>query len=319
MLKNGDVLLALVAILCSGGINLVAAPVNVINPSFEDISGESPFNEFTFGPLNGWGLHDPENITSGGAGNVYYIGTLTPFQPDPVGNPGVYANFPDGASHGQRVGIAFNFFGSGEQGEYGFEQQLDATLQPNTQYTLQVDIGNIASATARSGDFFDLDGFPGYRVDLLAGGVPVAQDINSLAGSVDDGEFGTSTIVFTTGYNPQRVDQALGIRLVNLNHVDPLHPDSDLEVDFDNVRLDDASRPDGDYNQDGVTDAADYVMWRRNQGDQPEYYDVWRKNFGNVHAPGAGSGSLTVPEPHVAALVMLGAATVWRIRRRCEC
>ena len=27
-----------------------AAEVAVVNPGFEDISGESPFNEFTFGP-----------------------------------------------------------------------------------------------------------------------------------------------------------------------------------------------------------------------------------------------------------------------------
>ncbi len=33
--------------------------INVVNPSFEDISGEKPVNEFTFGPLNGWQLYDP--------------------------------------------------------------------------------------------------------------------------------------------------------------------------------------------------------------------------------------------------------------------
>ena len=56
-----------------------AAPVAVTNPGFEDISGETPFNEFTFGPLNGWNLYDPENITSGGAGATFFIGTLTPY------------------------------------------------------------------------------------------------------------------------------------------------------------------------------------------------------------------------------------------------
>src|SRR5262245_18552764 len=89
-------------------LQALAAPVAVVNPGFEDISGESQFNEFTFGPLNGWGLYDPHNIAAGGAGNTYFIGTLTPFEPDPVGNPGVYANFPGGAAEGQRVAIAFN-------------------------------------------------------------------------------------------------------------------------------------------------------------------------------------------------------------------
>jgi hypothetical protein len=38
-----------------GGAPVVslAAPLVVVNPGFEYISGESPFNEFAFGPLNG--------------------------------------------------------------------------------------------------------------------------------------------------------------------------------------------------------------------------------------------------------------------------
>ena len=82
-----------------------AAPLAVVNPGFEDISGESPFNEFTFGPLDGWDLYDPGAVTDGGDGPTYFMGTLTPFEPDPVGAPGVFAFFPDGAPEGQRVGI----------------------------------------------------------------------------------------------------------------------------------------------------------------------------------------------------------------------
>lgn len=292
---------------------VLSAPVSVVNPSFEDISGESPFNEFTFGPLNGWALYDPLNITSGGAGNTYFIGTLTPFQPDPIGNPGVYANFHDGAADGQRVGIAFNFFGSGNQGEYGFQQTLSDTLRPNTQYVLEVEIGNIASATAMNGQFFDLDGLPGYRIDLLAGGVPIAQDDNTLLGLIDEGEFGTSTITFTTGPSHARIGQQLGIRLVNLNQIDPLFPDSHLEVDFDNVRLDASPAPDGDYNLDGVTDAADYVVWRQLNGSQQAYYDVWRSNFGNSPGDGgAGEHPAIVPEPgSLSLLLAIAAAVAW--------
>ena len=40
------------ALVWAGGRLSVAAPLDVINPGFEDISGESPYNEFTFGPLN---------------------------------------------------------------------------------------------------------------------------------------------------------------------------------------------------------------------------------------------------------------------------
>jgi hypothetical protein len=214
-----------------------AAPVTVLNPGFENIAGESPYNEFTFGPLAGWDLYDPENITGGGAGPTFYLGTLTPFQPDPLGNPGVYANFPAGAPEGQRVGIAFSFAGSGDQGEWGFIQTLSDVLLANTQYQLQVEIGNIASATATDGTFFPLSGFPGYRVDLLAGDEVIASDNNSLAGLIPDGAFATSTLNFMTGAAHDQLGETLAIRLVNLNVVDPLFPDSDLEVDFDNVRL----------------------------------------------------------------------------------
>jgi hypothetical protein len=229
--------MSLVCVVCWSASAVIAAPLTVINPGFEDITGESPVNEFTFGPLNGWDLYDPGTITDGGDGPTYFIGTLTPVEPDPIGDPGVFVFFPDGAAEGQRVGISFNFEGSGGQGEYGMVQTLADTLQPNTTYQLQVEIGNIASGTAIDTTFYPLDGFPGYRVDLLAGGVVIAQDNNSLAGSIPDGEFATSTVDFSTGAAHAQLGQPLGIRLVNLNVADGSFPASDLEVDFDNVRL----------------------------------------------------------------------------------
>jgi hapalindole H/12-epi-hapalindole U/12-epi-fischerindole U synthase len=222
-------------------VPLQAASLFVANPGFEDISGESPYNEFTFGALNGWNLYDPGNVTSGGDGPTYYIGTLTP-QPDPNA-PGDFINFPAGAAEGQRVGIAFNFFGSGGGGEYGFTQTLASTLEANTLYTLQVEIGNIASGFSVDNTFFDLDGFPGYRVDFLAGGVVLSQDDNELFGLIPEGEWGTSTVTFQTGASHPQLGQALTIRLVNLNEVDPLDPGANLEVDFDDVRLDATTIP----------------------------------------------------------------------------
>ncbi len=217
----------------------LAVGLAVVNPGFEDIGGETVVNEFTFGPLSGWGLYeDPPSHVAGGTGPTYFLGTLTPFEQDPIGNPGVFVNFPAGALEGQRVGIAFNFFGSGGEGEWGFVQLLADTLQPNTQYTLEVGIGNIASGTSMSGQDFPLDGFPGYRVDLLAGGVAVASDNNSLAGTIPEGEFRLSTVSLTTDDSHPQLGATLAIRLVSLNAVDPAFPASDLEVDFDDVRLD---------------------------------------------------------------------------------
>lgn len=102
-----------------------AAPVAVTNPGFEDISGETPFNEFTFGPLNGWNLYDPENITSGGP-ERHFLSEPSPRITMKISRRTGF--FPAGAAEGERVGIAFNFAVSGGQGEYGLQQTLSATL-----------------------------------------------------------------------------------------------------------------------------------------------------------------------------------------------
>jgi hypothetical protein len=256
-------------------------------------------------------------ITSGGDGPTYYLGTLTPFQPDPIGNPGVYTNFPAGAPEGQRVAIAFNFEGSGGQGEYGIYQTLADTLQSFTTYAVQVEIGNIASGTSMNGSFFPLSGFPGYRVDLLAGNTIIAQDNNSLAGSIDDGEFATSSFEFTAGDSHPLLDEQLRIRLVNLNVVDPAFPNSDLEVDFDNVRITATPVVPGDLNGDGWVDIFDVGLvsehWEEtgpagipgdaNFDGEVDIFDVgtisdhWNPNLG-------GTG---VPEPSAFVLLILGA------------
>jgi hypothetical protein len=53
--------------------------------------------------------------------------------------------------------------------------------------------------------------------------------------------------------------------------------------------------PNGDYNEDGVVDAADYVVWRKSGGGEPAY-DAWRENFGTGLGSAFGQGS-SVPEP----------------------
>jgi hypothetical protein len=71
----------------------------------------------------------------------------------------------------------------------------------------------------------------------------------------------------------------------------------------------------GDFNFNGVVDAADYVAWRKASGTQSSY-DVWRAHFGE----NAGSGSAAfspapVPEP-TALLHVVSAAGLATARRR---
>jgi hypothetical protein len=79
----------------------------------------------------------------------------------------------------------------------------------------------------------------------------------------------------------------------------------------------DPTGPPGDFNQDGIVDAADYVVWRKTGINGQQGYDDWRSHFGQT----AGSGSstvanTTVPEPAARVMVMFAAAAGVCSRRR---
>ena len=62
----------------------------------------------------------------------------------------------------------------------------------------------------------------------------------------------------------------------------------------------------GDYNRNGIVDAADYTVWRDGLGSvyTQADYTVWKTNFGN-HA-GSGAGATTaVPEPATMTLCLM--------------
>jgi len=59
----------------------------------------------------------------------------------------------------------------------------------------------------------------------------------------------------------------------------------------------------GDYNDDGMVDSADYIVWRREDGSEAGY-EAWRTNFGNSAAGGGASMSTSVPEPHSLCIVL---------------
>jgi hypothetical protein len=75
----------------------------------------------------------------------------------------------------------------------------------------------------------------------------------------------------------------------------------------------------GDYNDNGTVDAADYVVWRKNEGTSntlannsipgpigPAHYNQWRTNFGRSSGSGAAGNSVVsaVPEPGSLCFVL---------------
>jgi T5SS/PEP-CTERM-associated repeat protein len=72
----------------------------------------------------------------------------------------------------------------------------------------------------------------------------------------------------------------------------------------------------GDFNHNGVVDAADYVVWRKSDG-TPANYNIWRAHFGQTPGSGAGvSANAAVPEPATAVLLIFAAAVRCLKRRR---
>ena len=60
----------------------------------------------------------------------------------------------------------------------------------------------------------------------------------------------------------------------------------------------------GDFNGDNTVDAADYVVWRKNNGPSTDY-DLWRANYGQtISGSGSSIESASIPEP--SALLLLG-------------
>lgn len=85
----------------------------------------------------------------------------------------------------------------------------------------------------------------------------------------------------------------------------------------------------GDYNSNGVVDAADYVVWRDNLGSETNLiadannndiidegdYVLWRKNFGATSGSPGSARAFAVPEPHGLLLVQASAIALFVLPR----
>ncbi|MEX0641140.1 MAG: hypothetical protein WD468_00485 [Pirellulales bacterium] len=122
---------------------------------------------------------------------------------------------------------------------------------------------------------------------------------NLTAGDYDLIQFGGTTTVTGTTSNIALGTIPLGAGL-----------SASIIFDADSVNLRIAAGLEGDFNNDGEVDAADYVVWRKTLGDNTNY-NKWRTNFGT--GSGAASvlsadASAPVPEP-ASALLMVFAIT----------
>jgi hypothetical protein len=71
----------------------------------------------------------------------------------------------------------------------------------------------------------------------------------------------------------------------------------------------------GDFNNNGIVDAADYIIWRKTDG-TPAGYNAWRTHFGQPGGSGAGAiANAAVPEPTTLVLVLIGTLALLSRRR----
>ena len=85
----------------------------------------------------------------------------------------------------------------------------------------------------------------------------------------------------------------------------------------------------GDYNQDGIVDAADYTVWRDHLGSaavlpndatpgvvDASDYAVWKTNFGNSYSSASFAATANVPEPSTLLLVGIAVSLALNLRRQ---
>ena len=184
---------------------------------------------------------------------------------------------------------------------------------------LQIEVGGESA-----GGTYDLVGVTGQAIlggqlelDMLNGFVPNASDTFTVLNAAS-GLFGVFSNV-TTGQR-LKTEDGLGSFIVNYGAGSAFNQNQIVLSTF---------LIQGDYNQNGIVDAADYTIWRdtlgqsganlaadgdRNGTIDAADYDIWKMHFG-YHAGSGASASTAVPEPTTLVLLLTGILTLCSYRR----
>ncbi len=168
-------------------------------------------------PVPGWTIYDPSGV-------IASANTTTNSDLVGVGNP-----LPAALNVPPPGNVALFYLPDVNKGVVGLSQTLTSSLQANTNYTLKAVFDNLKPFTLSNGFTVPYGGFPGYRLELLAGGNVIAADNNSV--SVPDGALGTSVVSYSALANDPNLGKPLQVRFIDLNSA------PGLEVDFTNVSL----------------------------------------------------------------------------------
>lgn len=193
----------------------IAAPIAVSNASFETPAA-SPMGTFVSGAPPGWSIYDPSGVTG------------TPDTDFGVWWPLGFFDYASGAQDGLQCGVVYADLAPGT-GVLGLQQTLPATLARNTRVSFEVYVGDPT-------DYSDvqLGGFPGYRVELVAGAHEVVSDDDT---AMQEGQFRPVRATLPIGSVHPGLGQPLAMRLLNRNAA------AGAEVDFDAVSVEATPAP----------------------------------------------------------------------------
>jgi hypothetical protein len=155
---------------------------------------------------------------------------------------------------------------------------------------LRINVEGTASNRDGLGAFITVD------PDISLAGDEMVREINAGSNFLSHNEL---TAHFGLGPNAGNIDLVTVIWPTGTTqHLTNVAPNQVLNV------IENAAALPGDYNSDGLVDAADYVVWRKTD-DTNASYSVWRTNFGaGGNAAAAAVQHAVVPEPRAAVLIV---------------
>ena len=144
---------------------------------------------------------------------------------------------------------------------------------------------------------------------------------------------GTTQLGFANSTAAGQVEALAGINLTSAGQYFARITGADANVQLYQLQLSATALVAGDYNRNGVVDAADYIIWRNtlNQSGanlpadgsgnslvDANDYTIWRSNFGKTATSGSGGELATggVPEPGGHLLLLIAAMTTAQRRNR---
>jgi len=288
------------------GVPKQTGPLLVQNAGFEH-PGLGDGAEITGSGGFGWdqGYYDNGAVDP----TVWFAGTL----PEPgafvgVWNVAALTGYPGEAFEGQNHAYSIT---SGDL-DVGLSQILIDTLHANTEYVLEVEVGNPL--------FNGSDVTADYRLELLAGDVVLATVSGA---SPTAGVLEHHSLTFYSGASPAQLGERLAIRLIA---VDGGISTDGFEVDFDLVTLTATS---ADFNSDGIVNGKDFLALQvglgiasgasLSEGDangdgavDALDLSIWEAQFSTSTL---AASSAAVPEPTTSALA-LAALCLAMSRRR---